>query len=94
MRVSEMATNDEIIEKVNKFRLNLQGGCGGTVCLSTNKDAASYQDIIKALDEARADTAKQIFEEIEHIKVECDSPFLDLDFLSEFVRIKKKYGID
>lgn len=46
--------NEEIIDKINMKRITLQGG-SGSFCLSQNKDSASFQDIISAMDETRKD---------------------------------------
>lgn len=66
----------------------------GGVELANNKSLESVID--KMLKEARADTAKQIFAEIESIKDEYGNPLLDTVYGKDkqYAKLKKKYKVD
>ena len=88
-----MATNDEIIAEINNERRKQQIR-SAMLTLPTDPRAENYKDIIKAMDEARADERTRIKEIIQDyidsidtkiFKSNCDKANIDLleDILDE-----------
>ena len=87
-----MPTNDEIIEKYTELVISKDDGDEVEAIVNWNREVA--------LNEARADTANQIFAELRKIITlfpnNIGEPDIKVIFLEsdEYKALKKKYGVD
>lgn len=64
--------------------------------LPRNNEGQDEEEIIRMLNQARADTAKRIFKALEAIKDEYGNPLLDFLYYKgeSYAKLKKKFKVD